>query len=394
MPKQRNRTYEAIGDFLVTSPEIRVSDPGYDKDVWCCGVLKNMREGRYEAYVAYCDDRVWGHRVEMLLIKHEGSTEKPCLANTVFSTKTKIIWGVHFEEDKPSVPAEEVEAAEVVVGLSHEPPDGREFVRGESDGFPVVRGPRGDDPAVDGRPGGRTEAEGEAPAADEDDGRLLPAGDLPLQEPRIARGQRGGIGVAHEGIHAGPDRRLGERLEDPAAARRGLGRGAAAQMPFGHGEETRGEMHLAELAPRTAARGADEGAEPLRGALAVEALEEFAHLLAAPVLRAAAAGDVDRVEEHRLAQVEGGERAVGDLRAVRRNDAEARRGEVPGVVAEAVDVEAEDARGREAREEQIRGPVLRTRGDENHGREKESRRRGVRRRDGRDASPRCWRRPC
>lgn len=97
MPKQRNRTYEAIGDFLVTSPEIRVSDPGYDKDVWCCGVLKNMREGRYEAYVAYCDDRVWGHRVEMLLIKHENSTEKPCLANTVFSTKTKIIWGGGWE---------------------------------------------------------------------------------------------------------------------------------------------------------------------------------------------------------------------------------------------------------------------------------------------------------
>lgn len=92
MSRQKKRTYVEIGSFLVTSDEIRVSDPSYDKNVKCCGVLKNMRPGKYRAFVAYCDDAIWGHRVEMLLIKHEGYRGRVSRANAVFSDDKHIHW--------------------------------------------------------------------------------------------------------------------------------------------------------------------------------------------------------------------------------------------------------------------------------------------------------------
>lgn len=47
--------------------------------------------------------------------------EEPAV--TVGIKPGELAVGVHFEEDEPAVPAEEVEAAEVVVGLGHEAAD-------------------------------------------------------------------------------------------------------------------------------------------------------------------------------------------------------------------------------------------------------------------------------
>ena len=45
-----------LGEFTLTTPVMRVSDPCYEKDVWCCGVLENCVEGSWEAAVYYTHD--------------------------------------------------------------------------------------------------------------------------------------------------------------------------------------------------------------------------------------------------------------------------------------------------------------------------------------------------
>ena len=58
-----------LGSFEVTGPEIRVSDPGYGRDVWCCGTVKNCRIGTWEAAVLRKDQGEWGVRNAVLAIR-------------------------------------------------------------------------------------------------------------------------------------------------------------------------------------------------------------------------------------------------------------------------------------------------------------------------------------
>ncbi len=61
-----------IGSFEL-SGKMRVSDPCYKPDVWCCGTL-NTRPGTWDAAVMVMDNKMtggWGDRVAVLAAKHE-----------------------------------------------------------------------------------------------------------------------------------------------------------------------------------------------------------------------------------------------------------------------------------------------------------------------------------
>lgn len=64
-----------IGSFEI-SGKMRVSDPCYKPDVWCCGTL-NTRPGIWRAAVMVMDDKMtdgWGDRVAVIAAKHECCT--------------------------------------------------------------------------------------------------------------------------------------------------------------------------------------------------------------------------------------------------------------------------------------------------------------------------------
>lgn len=44
-------TAEYIGQFKVKSGSLRVSDPCYDKDTWCAGVIEDVKNGNWESYI-------------------------------------------------------------------------------------------------------------------------------------------------------------------------------------------------------------------------------------------------------------------------------------------------------------------------------------------------------
>lgn len=63
-------TFESIGSFELTQPNMRVSDPCFNKDVWCSRVLPNCQPGTWEAAIAHIDSNFWGHRVGALVVRH------------------------------------------------------------------------------------------------------------------------------------------------------------------------------------------------------------------------------------------------------------------------------------------------------------------------------------
>ena len=60
-----------LGDFEMTSPTMRASDPCYDRDVWCCGTFDNCKLGIWEAGVLMLDEGDWGNRVAVLAARHK-----------------------------------------------------------------------------------------------------------------------------------------------------------------------------------------------------------------------------------------------------------------------------------------------------------------------------------
>jgi len=52
-----------IGTFLTSSNVLRISDPCYDKKVWCCGIVKNCEVGKWSAFLYYSDEGSLGKRV-------------------------------------------------------------------------------------------------------------------------------------------------------------------------------------------------------------------------------------------------------------------------------------------------------------------------------------------
>ena len=59
-----------VGTFLTKSRVIRISDPCYDKKVWCCGTVQNCRIGKWSAFVVESDEGDWGTRIAELVAVH------------------------------------------------------------------------------------------------------------------------------------------------------------------------------------------------------------------------------------------------------------------------------------------------------------------------------------
>lgn len=59
-----------LGAFTVESGKLRVTDPCYDKGVWCCGVLENAKPGIWIALFRMEEDALWGSRVAELCVRH------------------------------------------------------------------------------------------------------------------------------------------------------------------------------------------------------------------------------------------------------------------------------------------------------------------------------------
>lgn len=64
---KRNCEFIDLGEFEMTSPVMRVSDPCYERDVWCCGTVDHCKLGTWEAGVLKTDEGEWGaHAVPSL----------------------------------------------------------------------------------------------------------------------------------------------------------------------------------------------------------------------------------------------------------------------------------------------------------------------------------------
>lgn len=70
---------EPVGVFQVTGGKMRVTDPCYETDTWCAGVLENVKDGEWEAY-AFIEDygsgMLGGERIKALSVKHRATDVK------------------------------------------------------------------------------------------------------------------------------------------------------------------------------------------------------------------------------------------------------------------------------------------------------------------------------
>lgn len=62
---------EPIGEFEVKSGKLRVTDPCYEDDTWCSGVLTGVKNGTWEAYANIENHGGWGERVAKLVVFHK-----------------------------------------------------------------------------------------------------------------------------------------------------------------------------------------------------------------------------------------------------------------------------------------------------------------------------------
>ena len=68
---KRNCEFINLGEFEMTSPVMRVSDPCYERDVWCCGTVDHCKLGTWEAGVLKTDEGEWGTRCAVLAVRHK-----------------------------------------------------------------------------------------------------------------------------------------------------------------------------------------------------------------------------------------------------------------------------------------------------------------------------------
>ena len=68
---KKNCEFINLGEFEMTSPVMRVSDPCYERDVWCCGTVDHCKLGTWEAGVLKTDEGEWGTRCAVLTVRHK-----------------------------------------------------------------------------------------------------------------------------------------------------------------------------------------------------------------------------------------------------------------------------------------------------------------------------------
>ena len=73
---KRNCEFINLGEFEMTSPVMRVSDPCYERDVWCCGTVDHCKLGTWEAGVLKTDEGEWGTRCAVLAVRHKDDQRK------------------------------------------------------------------------------------------------------------------------------------------------------------------------------------------------------------------------------------------------------------------------------------------------------------------------------
>ncbi len=70
-----------LGTFELTQPIMRISDPGYNRDVWCSGTVENCKAGTWEAAVFVRDEDQFGDRMGVLAARHAETGPKFSLIN-------------------------------------------------------------------------------------------------------------------------------------------------------------------------------------------------------------------------------------------------------------------------------------------------------------------------
>ncbi|USG65016.1 tetratricopeptide repeat protein [Brevibacillus ruminantium] len=64
-----------LGEFESNSGTLLVSDPCYERDIWCQGVVENAARGKWTAVVEKLDMGDWGDRCSALMVYHESLLE-------------------------------------------------------------------------------------------------------------------------------------------------------------------------------------------------------------------------------------------------------------------------------------------------------------------------------
>lgn len=74
----------------MSTPQMRVSDPGYDDSVWCYGIIPDCATGNWEAAVAYSDEGEFGERVALLTARHISSMRSFSICDQVWMDEEYI----------------------------------------------------------------------------------------------------------------------------------------------------------------------------------------------------------------------------------------------------------------------------------------------------------------
>jgi len=70
-----------LGTFECVSGNFDISDPCYAKDVWCRGVLENVKKGTWIAEIEKAEYGDWGERIWILSAKHLSESLKTNASN-------------------------------------------------------------------------------------------------------------------------------------------------------------------------------------------------------------------------------------------------------------------------------------------------------------------------
>jgi len=65
----------SIGSFVQESDEMMISDPCYERDTWCQGIIPNVKSGKWNAHIAKHAFKSWGERVVEIVAIHSDYDE-------------------------------------------------------------------------------------------------------------------------------------------------------------------------------------------------------------------------------------------------------------------------------------------------------------------------------
>ncbi len=62
---------ENIGKFKIKSGKIIITDPCYEKGIWCQERAENVKKGTWSAYIKKTNDQLFGERISELIAVHD-----------------------------------------------------------------------------------------------------------------------------------------------------------------------------------------------------------------------------------------------------------------------------------------------------------------------------------